>query len=139
MEQFTDFAITEAKSEFDIGQNRAFIHQLTVNAPPLKITSQGSVRLDGNKLNLAAIFNADEKLIAKQLPEIQQRFLPPDENHQRGVAFEIEGSLTKPKNNLIQKITGTKDRKKQKVLAIESLILGTRPDKKPEPDTSEKP
>jgi hypothetical protein len=147
MEQFTNFAINEAKAEFEIAANRAQISQFTINAPPLKITSQGSVRLDGNKLKISAILNADEKLIAKQLPEIQQKFLPPDENHQRGVAFDIEGSLTKPKNNLIQKITGTKDRKKQKILAIESLILGTRPDKKPEnsgevkpdPEPTEKP
>ncbi len=145
MEQFTNFVITEAKADFEISANRALISQFTINAPPLKITSQGSVRLDGNKLKLSAVFSADEKLIAKQLPEIQQKFQPPDENHQRGVAFDIEGSLTKPKNNLIQRITGTKDRKKQKILGIEALIFGTKPDKKPDKpddnksDSSEKP
>ena len=147
MEQIANFAISEAKSDFEIGMDRVFIRKLSIEAAPLGITAQGSVRLDGNKLNLTAMFNADEKLIAKQIPELQKQFLPPDEKHQRGVAFEIEGSLTKPKNNLIQKITGTKDRKKQKVLAVESLILSTRPDKqpdkpdedKPEPAPSEKP
>lgn len=138
MEQFTNFVITEAKSEFDIGQNRAFIRQFTIKASPLGITAQGSVRLDGKKLDLKAMFNADEKLIAKQIPDLQKQFLPPDEKNQRSVAFEIEGSLTKPKNNLVQKITGTKDRKKQKILAIESLILGTRPDKTPDKSDEEK-
>jgi hypothetical protein len=36
--------------------------------------------------------------------------------------FEIDGTLTKPKHNLVERLTGTKDKRVQQVMAFDEAL-----------------
>ncbi len=139
-EEAANFRIPEAHAEVQLAFDRINIHPLTITAPPLALTAEGVARIE-NKLTLNATLWADEKFIAKRTA-IAPQFGPPDEHGRRGVAFEITGSLSKPKNNLKEKVTGTKDSRIQKLILIDSALdaLGgalQKPESEPQKRKSE--
>ncbi len=134
-EEAANFSIPEARAEVQLAFDRINIHPLTIIAPPLALTAEGVARIE-NKLTLNATLWADAKFIAKRAA-LEPQFGPPDAHGRRGVAFEITGSLSKPKNNLKEKVTGTNDSRIQKLILIDSAldVLGgafKKPDAKPE-------
>ena len=133
-EEAANFSIPEAHAEVQLAFDRINIHPLTITAPPLALTAEGVARIE-NKLTLDAILWADAKFVAKR-SAIEPQFGPPDAQGRRGVAFEITGTLAKPKTNLKEKLTGTKDSRLQKMILIDSALdaLGgsfKKPESKP--------
>ena len=55
-------------------------------------------------------------------PKHGGQFGPPDENHRRSLPFDLAGTWTKPKSNLLDKVTGTTDKTAQKFILGESVI-----------------
>ena len=54
--------------------------------------------------------------------QIAGQFGPPDENHRRSLPFDVAGTWTKPKSNLLERFTGTTDKTKQKIIVGESVL-----------------
>ena len=128
------FTIADAKAGFTISAGRVSLSPLEISAPPLGLNLTGSAGFDGT-LALAAILDAPEDFVEKRGP-IAANFSPPDANHRRGVQFDVKGTLQKPKHNLAERVTGTKDRTAQKIIAVESIISAfakKKPKPKPEP------
>ncbi len=119
------FQIDEMKGEMQIGGDRVFIKSLTFNSPPLAMTATGQSRLDGTKLDLKANFLADKTFLTKR-PNIETQFGPADANNMRSVPFLLTGSLEKPKQNLMEKLTGTTDRTEQKIKLGLDIINGIK-------------
>lgn len=117
-----NFAITEAKLDTAIGNERFFVNEFSIAAPPLFIKSKGTARFD-SKLKLDAQLLVKEESL-KHRPSIESQFSPPDENGLRSVPFEIRGNWKKPKQNLMEQITGTKSKKMQKFILGEAILLG---------------
>lgn len=120
MEEFANFGIPEATADISIWNGRLNIKPLSITAPPLGLTATGTAKLDG-KLDLDAKILADESFIAKRA-SVASQFEPADANGKRALAFEVNGSLTKPKHNLLERLTGTKDKRMQKVIAIDAAL-----------------
>lgn len=119
------FHIHEMKGDLQIGGDRVFIKSLSVSSPPLAMTATGQSRLDGTKLDLKANFLADKTFLAKR-PNIEPQFGPADASNMRGVPFALTGSLEKPKQNLLEKLTGTTDRTEQKIKLGLDIINGIK-------------
>jgi type II secretion system protein N len=138
----SSFRIQELKGEFQIGGDRLLIKSLTAAAPPIGITAEGISRLDGTRLDLKAKFLAEANFLAKR-PNIAPQFGPPDANQMRAVAFNLTGSLGKPKQNLMEKITGTTDRTDQRIKLGLDVFSGMKADreeqKKAAPAVREEP
>lgn len=127
----TTFKIDQMKADLMIGNERIFIKSIAIDAPPLGLTGEGACRFDGSKLDLKANFLAEKNFLARR-PQIEPQFGPPDANQMRGVAFNLTGSLGKPKQNLMEKITGTTDRTEQRIKLGVDLLNGLKLDSEAE-------
>jgi type II secretion system protein N len=137
MKDVAEFGIPEAKAEITIWEGRLNVKPLTISAPPLGLTATGTAKLDG-KLRLNAQLLADAKLIANR-SALEPQFSPPDANGLRAVPFEIEGTLTKPKHNLLERLTGTKDKRIQKAIAIDAALSTIAEGQAPPPAAKPRP
>ena len=120
LDEVANFGIPYAKADVVIWNGRLNLKPLVVSAPPLALTATGTAKLDG-KLDLDANLSAAADYVAKH-PGIEPQFGPADASGMRSVAFQIDGSLTKPKHNLLERLTGTKDKRLQKAIAIDAAL-----------------
>lgn len=120
-----DFGIPEANADIKIWNGRFTVNALNISAPPLALTATGTAKLDG-KMDLAADLIADGDFLAKQ-GALSSQFGPPDKQGRRTLAFNVTGTFTKPKNNLKERITGTKSKKEQTAILIGSALEAAFP------------
>ena len=120
LEEAAQFGVQDASLTFRIGSDRLFVEPLTISADPLILSATGTSRLDG-KMKLDAILSVSEEFLVKR-SQIAGQFGPPDENHRRSLPFDLAGTWTKPKSNLLDKVTGTTDKTAQKFILGESVI-----------------
>ena len=125
------FEISDVTANFSIAHGQVILAPADVAAPPVGVTLTGPVAFDG-ALNLSGILHAPADFVARQ-PLVAGQFSPPDANNRRGVEFNITGTLKKPRQNLAEKLTGTKDRKQQRIIAAESILSALMEKKKPKP------
>lgn len=116
LEEVANFSIPSATADVVIWNGRLNIKPLAVSAPPLALSANGTAKLDG-KLDLEATLLADASYLNRN-PVIATQFGPADANGMRSLAFNVTGSLTKPKHNLQERITGTKDKDRQRAIMI---------------------
>jgi type II secretion system protein N len=125
-----NFRIETARADVEITGERLIINSLVMNSPPLGLSAAGLARYDGTKLDLKANFLATDKFLTTR-QNIAPQFGPPDANHLRAVPFNITGSLGKPKQNLMEKITGTTDRTEQRIRLGIDVISGIKGEEEP--------
>ena len=136
LDEIANFGIPEAAADIVIWGGKLNLKSVAISAPPLALTATGTAKLDG-KLNLQANLSAAADYVARH-PAIEPQFGPADANGMRSVAFNIDGSLTKPKHNLLERLTGTKDKRLQKAIAIDAALntLTQGQERKPQPDST---
>jgi type II secretion system protein N len=120
LEEISNFGIPLATADFQIWNGRLNVKPLTISAPPITIIANGTARLDG-KLDLDAVLGLDAKVLETR-PSIAGQFSLPDASGMRVLPFNVNGTLTKPKNDLRAKLAGSKDSRVQKAVAIEAAI-----------------
>jgi type II secretion system protein N len=120
IEDIANFGIPDAQADIVIWNGRLNIKPLTISAPPLGLSATGTAKLDG-KMDLQAVLSADAKFVANNTL-IAQQFSETDANGMRSLPFQINGTLTKPKHNLKERLTGTKDKTMQKVIITDAVI-----------------
>lgn len=131
------FEVREAGATFRIESERIFLTPLHVSLNPLRIAASGSVGFDGTN-DLVGTLSAPSAIVAKT-GLVSAQFSPPDAAGMQSVQFDIKGTLDKPKQNLAAQLTGTTDRKMQRIIAVESAaesILSNffgKKDAKPKP------
>lgn len=134
------FSIPSASAVVKIWHGKLDIKSLDISAPPLALSATGTGKIEG-KLMLAAKLIAGADFVAKH-PALAPQFSPPDANGKQFVAFDVDGSFTKPKNNFKERITGTKSKNTQTAILIgTALDAAIKPPKKegePEPEKVEK-
>ena len=120
LDDVAQFGIEEANLDFVIGGDRLSLQPLTIDAAPLVISATGSTKLDG-KLKLDAVLSVEESFLEKR-SAIAAQFSAPDANRRRSLAFDVTGTWTKPKSDLLDRITGTTDKTTQKIIVGESVL-----------------
>ncbi len=128
MEELANFSIPVATADITIWKGRLKIQALAISAPPLTLKATGTAKLDG-KLDLDAQLFADQKFLADR-GAVAAQFGPADANGLRSLPFEIDGTLTKPKHNLVERLTGTKDKHIQQVMAFDEALRMLAPPQK---------
>ncbi len=125
------FEISDINITLGIARGQITISPADVSAPPLGVTLTGPVAFDG-ALNLSGILHAPAAFVERHAL-VAGQFSPPDSNNRRGVQFNITGTLQKPRQNLAERLTGTKDRKQQRIIAAGSILSALMDRKKPQP------
>ena len=114
------FEVRQATVAFQIASGRIMLSPMDIASHPFGMSLAGGIAFDGavdlvGTLRAPADYVATTALIAPQ-------FSPPDANGLRSVQFDIKGTLDKPRQNLAEKLTGTTDRKAQRIIAAESAV-----------------
>jgi hypothetical protein len=143
VEEAANFGIPLATAEVQVWNGRLGVKPLKISAPPLAITATGIVRFDG-KLDLDALLGMDAKFLETR-PFLAGQFSQPDASGIRTLPFHVNGTLTKPRNDLREQLAGSKDPRAQKAMkravviesAVESLFgpaekEGTKPAQEPD-------
>ncbi len=115
-----NFQIADAAVNFQITNEQVIFSPMTVFTPPITLGLSGPVTFDG-VLNLSAKLYAPASLVATQ-PMIAGQFSPPDANGLQSVPFTITGDMKKPRQNLADSLTGTKDHRQQNIIAAGSIL-----------------
>ena len=115
-----NFQIADATANFQVASGQVTLSPVGVSTPPIGITMSGPVTFDG-VLNLSAQLYVPASLVASQ-PMIAGQFSPPDANNLRCVSFKITGDMKKPRQNLAEALTGTKDHRQQNIIAAGSVL-----------------
>ena len=115
------FKIKELKTEIQFAVDKLTYNSLVIEAPPLRMTAKGESKFDGTKLRLESKLLADSKFLVKR-PNVSPQFGPDDGSGMRPLPFLLTGSFAKPKQNLIERLTGTSDRTEQNIkLGLDAL------------------
>ena len=126
-----NFEIADATANFQIAGGKIAFSPVEITAPPAALTLTGPATFDG-ALKFAATLHFPADFVAKQ-SLVAAQFLPPDASNRRGIAFDITGTFAKPRQNLAEKLTGTKDRKQQRAIAAQAIISALMDRKKQQP------
>ena len=120
LDDVANFGIDEATLDFQIANDRLAVQSLTINAQPLIISATGTSKLDG-KMDLDAVLSVDAEFLVKR-SQIAGQFGPPDASGRRALSFDVNGTWSKPKSNLLERVTGTTDKTVQKIIVGESVL-----------------
>lgn len=132
-----NFEIADTTANFQVANEQVLLAPVEVSAPPVGVTLTGPASFDGT-LNLAGLLHAPAALVERQ-GMVAEKFSPPDAQNRRSIPFNITGALKKPKQNLAESLTGTKDRKQQRIIAAESILSALMQRNKPKPDPPAQP
>ena len=130
------FGIENSVLNFQIGNDRLFVDQLTVDAPPLILSATGSSKLDG-KMDLDAVLSVADSFLEKR-SAIAAQFSKPGASGRRTLPFDIGGTWSKPKSNLLERATGTTDRTTQKFIIGDSILQKAMDEVKAKADEEKK-
>jgi uncharacterized protein involved in outer membrane biogenesis len=114
------FEVREASAKFRIASERVTLEPFDVSLHPLGMAVAGTVAFDGT-VDMEGALSAPADIVGRT-GLVGAQFSPPDAAGRQPVKFDIRGSLDDPKQNLAERLTGTKDRKWQRVIAAESIL-----------------
>jgi len=114
------FQIADAIANFQIANEQVTLAPMEISTPPVGLTISGPVAFDG-ALNLTAFLSVPADMVAAQ-PMLAGNFSPPDANNRRSVPFHITGVVGKPRQDLADALTGTKDHRQQNIIGGASAI-----------------
>ncbi len=114
------FGIESSALDFQIGNDRFFVESLAIDAPPLALSAKGSSKLDG-KIDLDAVMSVPDSFLEKRTA-IAAQFSAPGADGRRTLPFDVNGTWTKPKSNLLERVTGTTDKTTQKIIVGEAVL-----------------
>jgi|GEM_PF-1757016 len=115
------FKIREVKADIQFALDKLAYNSLVIDAPPVRMVAAGESKFDGTKLRLDSQLLADAKFLSKR-PNVAPQFGPEDGTGMRPLPFLLTGSFSKPKQNLIERLTGTNDRMEQNIkLGLDAL------------------
>jgi hypothetical protein len=114
------FQIADAAVNFQVANGQVTLAPMEIFTPPIGLAFSGPVTFDG-ALNLTAFLSAPADLVAAQ-PLLAGNFSPPDANNRRSVQFHITGVVGKPRQNLADALTGTKDHRQQNIIGGASVL-----------------
>lgn len=103
--ELANLRLREGRADFRIADEKAFIENMVLEAPEIRLTAKGLTRFDG-KIALDAELGLSPRL-AKQLPGfVRDNFGPPNEEGGRALAFKITGRTDKPRSDLLDQLVG---------------------------------
>ena len=114
------FQIGDATANFQIANEQVTLAPMEIATPSIGLTITGPITFDGT-LNLIAFMSAPADEIAAQ-PLLAANFSLPDARNRRSVQFHITGPMKKPRQDLADALTGTKNHREQNIIAGASIL-----------------
>ena len=101
--ELADLRLGDSSTEFRLGDEKVFVDSLALNSPAVKVLANGLVRLNGRMTIDARLALAESTV--KELPDFVREFVA-SVNGESGIDFKVGGTLSKPKTDLLDKVSG---------------------------------
>ena len=101
--ELADLKLGDSSTEIRLGDEKVFIDSLALNSPAVKVLANGLVRLNGRITVDARLALAPGTI--QQLPDFVREFVA-NVNGENGIDFKVGGTLSKPKTDLLDKVSG---------------------------------
>ena len=100
--ELSDFHLQDAHADFHISDEKVHVDDLVLAAPDLQLEAKGTIRFD-QRVSLDAQL-AVEAAIVKRLPSLVSEGFGTADNGRRTLDFNISGTTSKLKTNLMDKL-----------------------------------
>jgi type II secretion system protein N len=123
IEELTQLHLEQAEAKYHITPGLVTIDELILRSPNIRLSATGTVNFDG-KLHLSSQLAINEKVRSQLFKPIRQNFQPTAEAGYSAIDFQVNGTLDRPKTNLVDRIVGhdLKD-------LVSGFLGGKKPDK----------
>src|SRR2546430_7567158 len=125
IEELTQLHLDQAEAKYHLAPCAVAIDDLVLRSANIHLSAAGTVSFRG-KLHLSSRLAINEKIRAQLYKPIRTNFQPTEEPGYSAVDFEVNGTLERPKTNLLEKVVG----RDLKDLMNSFLGKGERPKKK---------
>ena len=105
IEELAELHLEQAQAKYHITPGVIMVDELVLRSPNIRLSATGTITF-GGKLHLDSRLAIDEKIRAQLFKPIRANFQPTDEPGYSAVAFEVNGSVERPKTNLLDKVVG---------------------------------
>jgi len=133
--ELSDFHLKDAYADFHVSGERVHVDQLVLAAPDLQLSAKGTIKFD-QRVSLDAQLSVEEAIV-KRLPQPVGEGFATADNGRRTIDFEIRGTTSKLKTNLMNKLIVDKVDKQLGGL-LENLFRRKDDDRKKKDEEKEK-
>ena len=105
IEELQQLHLDQAEAKYHLSPGIVTIDQLVLRSQNIHLSASGTVNFRG-KLHLNSRLAINEKVREQLFKPIRANFQPTEEPGYSAVAFEVTGTLERPKTNLLEKVVG---------------------------------
>jgi type II secretion system protein N len=106
IEELTQLHLEQAEAKYHITPGLVTIDELVLRSLNIRLSATGTVTFEG-KLRLDAQLAINEKIRDQLYKPIRDNFQATNETGYSAVAFEVTGTVDRPKTNLVKKVVGS--------------------------------
>ena len=126
IEELTQLHLEQAEAKYHITPGLISVDELVLRSPNMRLSARGNVTFNG-KMQLDSQLAINDKVRDKLFKPIRDNFQPISEPGYSAVDFQVSGTVSKPKSNLVDRMIG-RDLKE----LVSGLFGGKKPKKKKE-------
>ena len=105
IEELTQLHLEQAEAKYHINSGIVTVDELVLRSPNLRLSAKGTIAFDG-KLRLESQLAINDKIRNQLFKPIRANFEPSSESGYYTVDFEVNGTIDRPKSNLVEKVVG---------------------------------
>lgn len=105
IEELTQLRLDEAHVKYHLSPGLVTIDDLSLRSPNIRLSATGTITFAG-KMRLESQLALNEKIRGQLFRAIRKNFQPTNEPGYGAVAFQISGTVDRPKTNLMDKLVG---------------------------------
>jgi type II secretion system protein N len=105
IEELTQLHLEQAEVKYHITPGLITVDQLLLHSPNIRLTATGTITFAG-KMKLESQLAINEKVRSQLFRAIRENFEPTSDPAYHAIAFQITGTVDRPKTNLVDKVIG---------------------------------
>jgi len=130
IEELTQLHLQQAEAKYHLTPGLVTVDELVLQSPNMRLSAVGTITFDG-KLQLDAQLAVNDNVRAKLFKPIRDNFRPIAEPGYSALAFQVGGTIDRPRSNLVERMVG-RDLKD----LVSELFGGKKSKKKPSTEPS---
>jgi len=105
IEELTQLHLEQAEAKYHLAAGLINVDELVLRSPNMRLSAKGSITFDG-KLQLDSQLAINDKIRAKLFKPIRDNFQPDTEAGYSAVNFQVDGTIDRPRSNLVDRMVG---------------------------------
>jgi type II secretion system protein N len=105
IEELTELQLQQAEAKYHITPGLATIDELILRSPNIRLSARGTITFDG-RVNLDSQLAINDKIHGQLFKIIRDNFVPTGEQGYYSLAFQVGGTVGRPKTNLVDRLVG---------------------------------